>query len=377
MARRRSPTRRSVVTDVDLRAAAELCGRDPVATVLAAMRIESVLAAGAGRGGATVWGMQRGGVLDALCWMGANMVPVCDPQDTDALDAFAEKARRYGRRCSSIVGEARPVLGLWDRLAPSWGPARDVRPDQPSLVIGGAPAVAADPQVRPARPDEFDLVLPASVHMFLEEVGYSPLNGGAGAYEARVRALVDAGRTFVRIEDGPDGPEVVFKADVGGSPVARPAALRARHGRGRGADPRPGRAARLALRQQLQRRRAGVLPQGRLPPGRDLRDDPLLTASLTGIQPCCGVPPPSPSPSQAAECGVARRSRHSVRRVVCSAPHFIGGPASVRPTDGAAGRAAARDPSWSNEQQPDRPREGGPPASSRPRAHPLVVVLMG
>lgn len=215
MARRRSPTQRSVVTDVDLRAAAELCGRDPVATVLAAMRIESVLAAGAGRGGATVWGMQRGGVLDALCWMGANMVPVCDPQDTDALDAFAEKARRYGRRCSSIVGEARPVLGLWDRLAPSWGPARDVRPDQPSLVIGGAPAVAADPQVRPARPDEFDLVLPASVHMFLEEVGYSPLNGGAGAYEARVRALVDAGRTFVRIEDGPDGPEVVFKADLG------------------------------------------------------------------------------------------------------------------------------------------------------------------
>ena len=142
-------------------------------------------------------------------------MPVCDPDDAEALDAFADAARRQGRRCSSIVGEARCVLGLWARLADAWGPARDVRADQPSLVIDHPPSVAPDPDVRPARPDEMPLLLPASVSMFVEEVGYSPLSGSPGAYEARVRALLDEGRTFVRVEDGPDGPEVVFKADLG------------------------------------------------------------------------------------------------------------------------------------------------------------------
>jgi hypothetical protein len=173
---------RTVVGDVDLRSAAAFCAEDPVASVLAATRIESALAAGADRAGASIWGVRRDGVLEALCWAGANMVPVCDPDDAAALDAFADAARRQGRRCSSIVGEARCVLGLWERLADAWGPARDVRADQPSLVIDHAPWVAPDP---------------------------------AGAYEARVRSLVDEGRTFVRIEDGPAGREVVFKADLG------------------------------------------------------------------------------------------------------------------------------------------------------------------
>jgi predicted GNAT family acetyltransferase len=186
-----------------------------VASVLAATRIEAIVTAGGGRGSATVWGMEREGALEAICWVGANLVPVCDGDDAEALDAFAEAARRHGRRCSSIVGDARPVLGLWDRLQRDWGPARDIRADQPSLVIDSLSPVAADPAVRRARVDEVALVLPASVAMFVEEVGYSPIGGSPGAYEARVRSLVEAGRTFVRIEDGPTGPEVVFKADLG------------------------------------------------------------------------------------------------------------------------------------------------------------------
>ena len=201
--------------DVDLREAAALCALDPVASVLAASRIEVALASGAVRSGSTVWGFERDGRLAALCWAGANLVPVCHPQDDDALDSFAEAARRQGRRCSSIVGEAAAVLGLWERLHQAWGPARDVRPDQPSLMLESAPWVMPDAAVRVARPDELDLLLPASVQMFVEEVGYSPLVAGPGAYESRVRTLLEEGRTFVRVEDGPDGPEVVFKADLG------------------------------------------------------------------------------------------------------------------------------------------------------------------
>jgi len=149
---------------------------------------------------------------EALCWAGANLVPVqvCEP----LLDDLVEHLRRRGRRCSSVVGPAEEVLPLWDRLAPVWSRPREVRPDQPSLVIDHEPAVAPDPLVRLATTDEVDLVVPASVAMFTEEVGYDPTAVG-GAYAVRVAELVATGRTYVRVEDGEHGPEVIFKADVG------------------------------------------------------------------------------------------------------------------------------------------------------------------
>jgi predicted GNAT family acetyltransferase len=104
------------------------------------------------------------------------------------------------------------VDSLWDLLRPHWGPARDVRAGQPLLAIDTDPLVAPDPLVRPVRPDELDVVLPACVAMFTEEIGISPLLGDGGAlYRARVAELVDTGRAFARIEDR----AVVFKAEVG------------------------------------------------------------------------------------------------------------------------------------------------------------------
>lgn len=206
---------RKVVTDVDLDEAARVCDRDAVGSVLAAARIEAWLEGGSRSGGSSVWGVQRDGRLDAVCWAGANLVPVVTRGDEESLDAFAEAALRQGRRCSSIVGDAWAVLGLWERLEPRWGSPREIRADQPSLVLDRAPAVEPDPLVRRSRLDELDVLMPACVQMFVEEVGYSPLTGSPGAYEARVRGLVEAGRSFVRTEVGRTGPEVVFKAELG------------------------------------------------------------------------------------------------------------------------------------------------------------------
>jgi hypothetical protein len=80
------------------------------------------------------------------------------------------------------------------------------------MEISGPPAVPPDPLVRRVRREELDLLLPASVAMFTEEVGVSPLGpDGGGAYRARVRELIDSGRAYARIEDG----RVVFKAEIG------------------------------------------------------------------------------------------------------------------------------------------------------------------
>lgn len=160
--------------------------------------------------GAEVWGYGERGKLSALCYSGANLVPV--QAGPDALRAFAERARRQGRRCSSIVGPAEAVEQLWALLAPSWGRAREIRAHQPLLRIDEPPSVEPDAEVRRVRPDELEVLLPACVAMFTEEVGVSPLAGDGGAlYRARIEELIASGQAWARIQDG----AVLFKAEVG------------------------------------------------------------------------------------------------------------------------------------------------------------------
>jgi len=186
-----------------------ICDRDPVTNVFVSSRVRA-LGVDPSRLGAQIWGHGSGAHLESLCYSGANLVPVAATQD--AVVAFADRALRQGRRCSSVVGPAAEVQALWALLRPQWGPAREVRPDQPVMVIEGPPHVAPDPLVRRVRPEEFDILWPASVAMFTEEVGVSPTSGDGGAsYRARVQQLIRAGRAFARIEDG----RVIFKAEIG------------------------------------------------------------------------------------------------------------------------------------------------------------------
>ena len=248
-----------LLTGADLPALRPLLDRDPVAHCFVASRVE---AAGLDpwRLGAELWGY--GGIrLEAACFSGANLVPVGDAPA--ALAAFADRARRQGRRCSSIVGPAHAVGALWDRLAPYWGPAREVRATQPLLATSTEPPVAGDPAVRRVSLAELDILMPACVAMFTEEVGTSPLgNDNGAAYRARVRDLVLGGRAFARIEGG----EVLFKAELGavsgrvcagagrlGRPRRTAAAGWARrHRRGRRRGAAHGRAGGQPVRQRLQ-----------------------------------------------------------------------------------------------------------------------------
>jgi len=205
-----------VLSDDDLPAALAVCALDPVGSVLATARLEQAQYIGVRRAGGELWGYEQDGRLEAVCWAGANIVPVVPGDGTvdleRAAEAFASMARRQGRRCSSLVGPSDAVLAMWRRLRPAWPGVREVRDDQPSMVIDAPPAVAADPQVRRSRLDELDEVLPACVRMFTEEVGYSPASGPGGPYETRVRTLVSQGRSFVKMSDSSG---VVFKAELG------------------------------------------------------------------------------------------------------------------------------------------------------------------
>jgi hypothetical protein len=186
-----------------------ICDRDPVANVFVSSRVRA-LGLEPGRLGAQMWGHAPGGHLESLCYFGANLVPVA--ATPDAVAAFADRALRQGRRCSSVVGPAQDIQALWALLRPQWGPAREIRPVQPVMVISGPPLVPPDPLVRQVLPDEIDILWPACVAMFTEEVGVSPLTGDGGAsYRARLAQLIRGGRAFARIEAG----RVIFKAEVG------------------------------------------------------------------------------------------------------------------------------------------------------------------
>jgi uncharacterized protein len=179
---------------------------DPIAHCFVASRL---LETGR-RMGAEFWAVERGGRCVSALHVGANVIPIAT--DTGGRRALAERLRRTGRRGSSLVGPAAEVLDLWERIAGVWGPVREVRAHQPVLAMDTDPVTDADPQVRQVRMDEIDILLPACVAMFTEEVGVSPVSGGAGpAYRSRIADLVRAGRAFARIESG----RVVFKAEVG------------------------------------------------------------------------------------------------------------------------------------------------------------------
>jgi predicted GNAT family acetyltransferase len=147
--------------------------------------------------------------LESLCYLGTHLTPV--RATPHAVAAFADLFAAEPRTCSSMVGSADAVLGLWQRLSGHWGQARDVRPCQPLLATEAPPALPPDPGVRLVRPDEVDLLFPAAVRMYTEEVGVSPLADEDGrGYRQRVTDLVRSRRAYARFL----GDEVIFKTEL-------------------------------------------------------------------------------------------------------------------------------------------------------------------
>lgn len=193
----------------DLGDALRVLDRTPCLDVFVASRVYTSGLVPSKLGG-ELWGYYEADELRSLCYAGANLVPVA--ADRAAARLFADMAGRRNRRCSSIVGPADAVLSMWDLLRPEWGPAREVRACQPVMELRETPRVDPDPQVRRVRPDEIDVLVPAAVAMFTEEVGVAPTGTDGGAYyRARVAELVRSGRAFARFDD----TGIVFKAEVG------------------------------------------------------------------------------------------------------------------------------------------------------------------
>ena len=198
-----------VLRAADLPALRALLDRDPVTNVFVDARVRAY-GVDPLHLGAQFLGYHEDGRLVSACYTGANVVPVeVTPR---AVDAFASWLLARPRVCSSIWGPRDAVAALWERLRFRWGPARDIRGDQPFLTLTRPAAVPPDPAVRPVRAAEFGSLYPASVAFFVEELGVSPeLPDGGRSYRARVSDLVARRRAYARFHDG----RIVFKAEIG------------------------------------------------------------------------------------------------------------------------------------------------------------------
>jgi RimJ/RimL family protein N-acetyltransferase len=173
----------------------EFCAHDSVERVF----IEDVARRGLGRFVALEAG---DGSLDALCHIGANLVP-----SGTGCAAFADAAARSGSRM--LIGEEQAVSELWQAAAKRLPKPREDRPGQPVYTIVQPPP-AGGTGLRPATLDDLELLLPACAAAHTEELGVDPLGRDEEGFRWRTRAQIEDGRSWVWTEDG----AIRFKAEA-------------------------------------------------------------------------------------------------------------------------------------------------------------------
>jgi ribosomal protein S18 acetylase RimI-like enzyme len=170
------------------------CAADPVERVF----LEDIARRGLGRFSA----LARGGRLEGLCHVGANVVP-----SGSGCAAFADATARGQARM--IIGEQGAVDELWEAVAARMPRPRDDRPGQPVYVLREAPEPGGT-GLRAARPEDLGLLVPACAAAHREEIGIDPLRRDPEGFRWRTRSQVEERRSWIWVE----GDVILFKAEA-------------------------------------------------------------------------------------------------------------------------------------------------------------------
>jgi len=172
----------------------EFCARDPIERVF----LEDVARRGLGRFGAVAGDDGR---LEALCHVGANLVP-----SGEGCERFAELAIHGQSRM--IIGEARAVTEVWEAARDEMPAAREDRPGQPVYAFDEPPP-PGDTGLRPATAADLERLLPACAAAHELELGVDPVARDPDGFRWRTLAQIEEGRSWLWLEDG----VVLFKAE--------------------------------------------------------------------------------------------------------------------------------------------------------------------
>lgn len=157
----------------------------------------------------------RDSVLVAVATTTANLAVAFDEGlSEDELDRAASLiAGELIERCTylrAIISPATVVEKLWNHLRAHFENPTVVRLHQPVYVLRGMEPRVGLREVRYARLDDLDVLVPACAAMHTEEIGINPLARDAVGYHQRIRDLVEQRRSFVWFEGG----EIAFKCEL-------------------------------------------------------------------------------------------------------------------------------------------------------------------
>ncbi|HUJ54901.1 MAG TPA: GNAT family N-acetyltransferase [Gaiellaceae bacterium] len=170
------------------------CAEEPVERVF----LEDIARRGLGRFSAVV----AEGRLEALCHVGANVVPT-----GSGCGAFAEAVVQS--RARMVIGEERAVGELWAEARDLLPAPRDDRPGQPVYALRDAPE-PGETGLREARLDDLALLVPACAAAHREEIGIDPLSRDPESFRWRTRQQIEEGRSWLWEVDG----VILFKAEA-------------------------------------------------------------------------------------------------------------------------------------------------------------------
>ena len=153
---------------------------------------------------------EENGKIESAIYFGANIIPLNTSEKSQIQ--FAQYLLDQPKRISSIVGNKDEVMSFWEILKPFMPTPREIRSTQPLLVIDDSPLVAPDNFVQTVLMRDLDLIIPACVSMFTEEVGVPPVGEiSEKSYRNRVADVINQRKMFARIENN----QVIFKAEIG------------------------------------------------------------------------------------------------------------------------------------------------------------------
>ena len=170
------------------------CAEDPVERVF----LEDVARRGLGRFSA----FANDGRLDALCHVGANVVP-------SGRDCGRFAGVTIRGRARMIIGDEAPVTELWQVVADRMPQPRDDRPGQPVYVIDEPPE-PGETGLRAASERDYELLLPACAAAHEEEIGIDPLARDPEGFRWRTRSQIEEGRSWIWTENS----TILFKAEA-------------------------------------------------------------------------------------------------------------------------------------------------------------------
>ena len=183
-----------IVEDPPLSAVLEFCAEDPVERVF----LEDIARRGVGRFVA----VGEGGRIEALCHVGANVVP--SGSGVKRLSTYAVSGRPR-----MMVGDEAPVSELWSALRDGLPSPIDDRPGQPVYTMRTPPAPASS-GLRLATFQDLDLLVGACADAYEEEVGIDAYARDPEMFRWRTRSQIEANRSWI----WRDGERILFKAEA-------------------------------------------------------------------------------------------------------------------------------------------------------------------